>query len=93
MNQRQIKTRKDCGVKDIFGIGLLQENFQSSKEPNRLEMMKLFTFHLNENSQFGTTFAADKIATQLETLLSRNGIPFINHRCNKSKIVNFLSDS
>ena len=36
MNQVQIKTRKEFGVKDIFGIGLPQENIQGSKEPNRL---------------------------------------------------------
>ena len=28
MNQGQIKARKETGVKDIFGIGLPQENFQ-----------------------------------------------------------------
>ena len=39
MNQGQIKTKKESGVKDIFGIGLPQENFQGSKEPNGLEVM------------------------------------------------------
>ena len=39
MNQGQIKTRKQAGVKNVFNIGLPQKNFQDSKEPNRLEVM------------------------------------------------------
>ena len=41
MNQGQIKTKKQSGIKDIFSIGLPQENFQDSKEPNGLEVMRL----------------------------------------------------
>ena len=36
MIQGQIKTKKESGIKEIFGIGLPQENFQGNKEPNWL---------------------------------------------------------
>ena len=83
MIQGQIKTKKESGIKEIFGIGLPQENFQGNKEPNWLEVMNVFIFHMNENPQF----AADKTVTQFKTLWSRNGIPLMNHHCIKSKIL------